>query len=53
LANLDRSAGEETFRRFADDLDCERTPHGMPFDREHLELCAVYAAYAMHFALDI
>jgi hypothetical protein len=25
----------------------------MPFDREHLELCAVYAAYAMHFALDI
>jgi hypothetical protein len=53
LAYLARSTGVETFPRLADDLACEQTPHEMPFDREPLGLCAVYAAYAMHFALDI
>ena len=53
MAHLARSTGVATFPRFADDLDCEQTPHEVPFDRQPLDLCAVYAASTMHFALDI
>jgi hypothetical protein len=53
VAHRARSAGAETFPRLADDLDREQTPHEMPFDREPRDLGAVYAACAMHFALDI
>jgi hypothetical protein len=53
VAHLARPTGAETFPRLADDLDCEQTPHEMPLDRELLALSAVYALYAMQFALDI
>jgi hypothetical protein len=43
VAHLARSTGVETFPRLADDLDCEQTPHEMAFDREPLDLRAVYA----------
>ena len=53
MAYLERAAGKTSFKQIENDLGCEQTPHEMPFDREPLELCAVYAPYTMHFALDI
>jgi anti-sigma factor (TIGR02949 family) len=36
---IDRDQGEETFRRFDDDLDRELTPEEAALIQEHLEHC--------------